>query len=334
MTRASRAFLRVLGPLVAAAGLILASVPAFAQTATTTSSAATGCSDVHFELANPAPGAMLEPGGLVIEGIAMDTRATSGSGIDRIDFFLGNRDEGGMSVGTAIPGATAGPFGNGSFHTVITLPNISGGGDLFGYAHSTVSNQESVVAVPVAIGQDPAVAGETSANGAVPSIMLSCQGTAQTTTTPPSTEVTTPATITTPSTTITTTPSTTTPTTTTPSSSTVTFEVANPAPGATILAGAYSIEGMAFDKSATQGMGIDRIDVFLDNRDAGGTFLGTAALGMNNPTQTADSQFANSGFRLIVNLPRNQRGLHTLQFIAHSSVGGGETMMEVPVTIE
>jgi len=331
---------RALGPLATAAGLILASVPAFAQTATTTS-ASTGCTDVHFELANPAPGAMLEPGGLVIEGIAVDTRATSGNGIDRIDFFLGNRDEGGINVGTVIPGATAGPFGSGSFHTIITLPNITGGSDLFGYAHSSVTNQESVVAVPVAIGQDPAVAGETSASGAVPSIMLSCQGTAQTTTTTPSTEVTTPATTpstevttpattTTPSTTVTTTPSTTTPTTT----STVTLQIANPEPGVKILSGAYSIEGIAFDQAATQGMGIDRIDIFLDNRDQGGTFLGTAALGMNNSTQSAGSQFASSGFRAIVNLPSNQRGLHSLQFIAHSTVSGGETLLEIPVTIQ
>ena len=306
-------FVRALGPLAAAAGLILASMPAFAQTATTTTSGSSGCTDVHFELANPAPGAMLEPGGLVIEGIAIDARATSGNGIDRIDFFLGNRDQGGINVGSAMPGATAGPFGSGSFHTIITLPNISGGADLFGYAHSTVTNQEAIVAVPVAIGEDPAVAGETSANGAVPSIMLGCLGTAQPATTTPSTPVTTPSTTTTtPTTTTVTTPSTT---------SSVTFEIGNPAPGATILAGAYSIEGMAVDKAATSGTGIDRVDVFLDPRDTGGTFLGTTM-----PTA--------STFRIIVNLPSNMRGLHTLQFIAHSTAGSGESMIEVPVTVE
>ncbi len=48
--------------------------------------------------------------------------------------------------------------------------------------------------------------------------------------------------------------------------------------------------------TATQGMGIDRIDVFLDNSDEGGMFLGTAALGMNSSMRSAGSQFANAGF--------------------------------------
>ena len=74
--------------------------------------------------------------------------------------------------------------------------------------------------------------------------------------------------------------------------------------------------------------------MFLDNRDTGGLFLASAQPGFNNSTQASGSQFANSGWRVTVNLPKNQTGLHTLAFYAHSSVNGGEMVTEIPVTIE
>src|SRR5688572_9156606 len=98
-------------PIAFAAALALATTPSFAQTTTTASSTSAACSELHFELANPTPGSMLSPGGYMLEGIAMDTRATSGVGIDRIDFFLGNRDEGGLSIGSAVPLTVQGPLG-------------------------------------------------------------------------------------------------------------------------------------------------------------------------------------------------------------------------------
>jgi hypothetical protein len=48
------------------------------------------------------------------------------------------------------------------------------------------------------------------------------------------------------------------------------FEVGNPSPGDTIHAGGYSIAGVA-------SLGIDHIDIFLDNRDAGGSTLGSVS---------------------------------------------------------
>jgi hypothetical protein len=112
------------------------------------------------------------------------------------------------------------------------------------------------------------------------------------------------------------------------------LDVANPAPGSTILAGNYSLEGVAYDKTAKEGAGIDRVDVFLDSRDDGGVRLGSAVLGMNNPMATPGSQWATAGFRVVIDLPNNQKGLHTLSFYAHSSVTGSETLVEVPVTVE
>jgi hypothetical protein len=214
----------------------------------------------------------------------------------------------------AVPGAVAGPFGEGSFQTIVNLPKLTGGHDLFGYAHSSVTGQEIIIAVPVAIGEDPSVAGQTSANGAIPSMMETCTpASGSQTTTTPSTAVTTPSTTTT-------TPST---TTTMPSSSTtVMLDVGNPSPGSTIRAGAYTIEGLAFDDAAMQGTGIDKIDIFLDNRDTGGLFLGSAVPGSNDM------------FHALVELPSNQKGLHALFFFVHSSVSGGETVVQVPISIE
>ena len=159
MSRSASRFLRLVAPLGAAAALSVGSLPAVAQTMTATGD----CSSIDFQLANPDPGVRVEVGHNVIQGVAMDKTAPSGSvGIDRIDFFLDSRDLGGLSVGTAVPGLTPGPFGPGSFQTTVSLPNLVGGHDLFAYAHDTVTGQESVVSVPISLGEDPSKAFVTS----------------------------------------------------------------------------------------------------------------------------------------------------------------------------
>jgi hypothetical protein len=305
-----------MGPLAAAAALSLGSMPAFAQTAPATTSAS-DCSAIKFELANPAPGARVELGSLVLQGIAQDTRATQsqGLGIDRIDFFLDNRDQGGLSLGTAVPGMVTGPFGPNSFQTTITFPEQIGGHDLVAYAHSSVTGQVETLSIPIVLGEDPSKVSQSVEVAGV----TTCTGGSQLTTTPsgataPVSQPTTPATTTTPSTT-TTAPAAT-------SSSTMTLNIGNPSAGDTIKVGAFSISGDAMDKAASTGSGVDRIDVFLDNRDMGGMFLGSAQLG---PT---------SFWQATVTLPNNQTGLHELWFYAHSSVTGATTTSTVQVTIE
>jgi hypothetical protein len=322
MSRSIFARLRLLGPVTAAAALGLGTLPALAQT--TPMAPMTGdCSAIHFDLANPSAGSMIVPGGMVVQGIAMDSRATSGPGVDRVDFFLDSREQGGVNLGTAMPGVVPGPFGPDSFQTTVTIPNIMGGHDLFAYAHSSVSGAESVISVPVAIGEDPIKAGEQGAT-ASETCMLGTASATSISTTP-----TTPMAPTTPTTpvTTTTTPATTTTTTTTtttavaPSASTITVDVSNPSPGDTIHAGGYVIDGVAFDKAAQSGAGIDRIEIFLDNRDSGGMFLTQVTPGADNM------------WHAIVPLPTNQTGLHTLYFYAHSSVTGQEAVVSIPVTI-
>jgi mono/diheme cytochrome c family protein len=113
------------------------------------------CPGIRLELANPSPGARVEAGHLIVQGRAVDARAPQGSGIDRVDFFLDGRDSGGKFIGTTNPAVMAGPAGSSSFQATVALPAQIGGHDLVAYAHSSVTSQESVLSIPVAIGQDP-----------------------------------------------------------------------------------------------------------------------------------------------------------------------------------
>jgi hypothetical protein len=318
MSRSVFARLRLIGPVTAAAALGLGTLPALAQT--TTAPMATDCSAMHFELANPNPGSMIEPGGMVLQGVALDSRAQGSTGIDHIDFFLDNRDQGGVNLGTALPSMAPGPFGPDSFETTVTIPNLMGSHDLFAYAYSSVTGAQSVISVPVAVGEDPSKVGALGTT-ATESCMLGGASTTPATPMTPSTTTspTTPATP--PATTTTTTTTTTADTAVAPSATTITVDVANPSPGDTIHVGGYVLEGTAFDKAAQSGPGVDRIDIFLDNRDSGGMFLTEAMPG------------ADTMWHATAPLPTNQTGLHTLHFYAHSSVTGQEAVVTIPVTI-
>jgi hypothetical protein len=293
--------LRLLGPLGVVTTLGLSALPAFAQE----EPSMTDCANIRFELANPAAGDRINPGRLVVQGIAADPRADNGTGIDRIDFFLDSRDEGGMKLGSTVPGVVAGPFGPESFEATVSVPKIVGGHNLFGYAHSGVTGQESIVSVPVAVGEDPSKAGDIirsgmtmtctmetgfAAPGAPPLEVAGAQVLAQEEPAAPVTSI--------------------------------DLQIGNPEPGATIHVGGYMIEGTAVDNEAGEGKGIDSIDVFLESRDDGGILLGSAS---------ADS--GDDLWHLMVNIPARQRGPHNLYFYAHSSVSGGEAVVSIPVTV-
>ena len=310
MSQSALVHLRLLGPLTVAAALGLGTVPALAQTAPTTGSGA--CSGIHFQLANPDPGAMLEPGGYVLEGVAMDQRATQGTGIDHVDFFLDSREEGGVNLGSAVPARTTGPLGPNSFQATIELPDMIGGHDLVAYAHSSFNGAESVISVPIALGEDVDKAFETAPPTTVSEMCMtgSAGAVTSTTTTAPT------------STTTTTTTPTTSTTTTSTSASTIRFEVGNPSPDDTIHVGGYVIEGTASDSAAKQGTGIDRIEVFLDSREEGGMLIGQGSFG------------SGTTWSATVELPDNQTGVHSLFFYAHSTASDKEIVESVPVTVE
>jgi hypothetical protein len=84
--------------------------------------------------------------------------------------------------------------------------------------------------------------------------------------------------------------------------------VANPSPGDTILVGNYTLQGEAWDKASSAGSGIDSVDVFLGDRDAGGINLGEATL------------LGNNAWSATVSIPSNQIGNNTIWVYAHSGV--------------
>src|SRR5262249_24185508 len=151
-------------------------------------------SAIHFELANPAPGARVEQGTFIISGVASDARAQQGNGIDRVDFFLDDRDQGGLNLATAVPGGiVSGPFGPNSFQATLVFPNQTGGHNLFAYAHSSVSGQTSILQVPIVVGEDPSKVNMPASA----STLVRCQGGTTTSTasaaTTPAQPATTPA---------------------------------------------------------------------------------------------------------------------------------------------
>ena len=108
--------------------------------------------------------------------------------------------------------------------------------------------------------------------------------------------------------------------------------VNNPSPGDVLPAGGLAMEGKAFDPaaSADQGTGVDRVEVFLEDRDRGGMYLGDARLGAPNLAAAPGSQFAPAGWEITVTLPG---GNHTLFVYARSSVTGKESTVSIPVRV-
>jgi hypothetical protein len=319
------------GSLVVGAMLGLGGMAALAETAP----AADDCWAIQFEMANPSPGSRVDPGKYVLQGTALDTRAEDGRGIDRVDFFLGNRDTGGVILGHAVP-SDLGPFAATSFETIITLPNQVGGQELFGYAHSAITGQESILSVPIAVGMEPSKAGDLMARPALatctPSVeaapppaamdetllatelpsMAPLAAQAETTDDTLPAEMGAPDEL--------------------PAPSQMFFDVGNPSAGDSIHVGRYMIEGIAFDRAADQSPGIERIDVFLDDRDAGGTIIGHGMLGAPSPVPD-DPALAGSGWTAQVTLTSRMTGPHTLFFYAQSGVTGEELVVAIPVQV-
>jgi hypothetical protein len=82
------------------------------------------------------------------------------------------------------------------------------------------------------------------------------------------------------------------------------------------------MQGVAFDRAASSGTGVDRVSVFVDDRDAGGQLVGDATLGKPGDT----------GFTVTADLSR-MAGSHTLFVYARSSVSGRETVVKFPIVI-
>jgi len=273
------------------------------------------CSAVRVTLFNPQPGALITPGSYVIEGSAVDDTAPTPPGVDRVQIFFDQpRDSGGRFIGevdadqdTANQRLSARGFAVQARIPNTTVPNNTHA--LFVYARSAVTGQEQVVTESVQLNL-PLKVGPFTPTPTTPPVQLSlptCGTPAPTPTFPPF-----PATV----------------ANATPGASdSLTLQVANPQPGDTLPGGMYAIGGLAFDSSAASGTGIQQVQVFLDPRDSGGQFLGTATLG------AASGGGSVFGFELLVPLP-DRAGAHTLSVYAVSSVSSRETSVSIPITID
>jgi hypothetical protein len=234
-----------------------------------------------LSVANPGPGDTLSDGGYVVSGASFDPAATSGSGISSVDLFLGARDEGGTFLGSAIPGSSG--TDPRAWSVEVTFPsNLNRGVDFIAYSHSSVSSGQTSVAIPVFIGNPPrndvGLVTPTPEPGS-PVVTSNCPSTGA---------VTAPAAAGTPAAV----PSigvsgTSVPAASLPASSTTTtsangcpvLSLANPNPGDTMTAGNMFISGQASVPGGSSSSGVERVDLFLGARDAGGTFLGSAVPG-------------------------------------------------------
>jgi len=159
-------------------GTVASAEPA-QQAATATPAGAgqtcTSTQGIQLSLANPQPGDTLLSGVPInISGIAYDAASNSGSGIASVMVYLGDRNAGGLSLGTALlgqpnPEAPAGSqFANAGFRVrTPSLPTGSGARTLFVYARSAITNAERILQVPVFLNSAP-----TPVRGQVPTTVL------------------------------------------------------------------------------------------------------------------------------------------------------------------
>jgi hypothetical protein len=304
-------------PVLAVLFLSAVTLPANAQSTPAT----TQCPALQMD--NPNPGDSVMPGGYVVSGIAFDPAASVGSGVARVDFFLGSRDEGGLYLGTVLP--IPAPGGPPRFQTQLTIPKMtSAAADFVAYAFSATSSAQTTVAVPVRIGDippsrtpQPAPAARITSNcvAALTPVSFAPPSAAEIAFTPtPGPQLSgTPLAI---------------PAGQLADQPGVIFELSNPSSGDLLPFGGYVVAGTAYDPASAQGPGVDRIQFFLDPRENGGFFIGSTV------PHPAVVPGAAPRFSTTLFIPSNApKGSHILTAYARSSVIGAETILSVPVFV-
>jgi hypothetical protein len=101
----------------------------------------------------------------------------------------------------------------------------------------------------------------------------------------------------------------------------------------------YTARGTAYDPTASQGTGVDRVQVYLNGDRQSGILIGDATLGQYDQfSARASPQFANAGWRLQFQ-PNSwmdtviDNTITRMTVYAHSSVTGQETKTQVSVMI-
>ncbi|MBV8715154.1 MAG: hypothetical protein JO020_01665 [Chloroflexi bacterium] len=281
-----------------------------------------------LQLDNPNPGDTLMPGTVVISGIAFDPAATVGSGVSRVDFFLGERDAGGLYLGSATSIPNADSFGPPRFQTSLTIPKVMlASAEFVVYAFASVGPGQTTVVVPVRVGDiPPPKSGGPSppTPAAVARVSSNCGAVA----TPVNLAPPLPAEIAftpTPGPQLFGTPG-------PPGAPLIDnpgaiLDLSNPSPGDLLPLGGYVVSGIAYDPASSSGPGVDRIQFYLDPRENGGWFVGSAV-----PAAAAPGQAPRFSATLFI--PNSaQKGSHVFTAYARSSVIGAETVASVPVFV-
>jgi hypothetical protein len=277
---------------------------------------------------NPNPGDTLFPGGYVVSGIAFDPSVSVGSGISRVEFFLGSRDEGGLLLGSAVPLAV--PDGPARFQTQITVPRSLAATsiDFVAYAYADSNPGQTSVAVPVRLGEStaptPATFGTPQATPTT-RVTSNCGAVATAVSLAPplpaeiaSTPTPGPQLVGLPQ------PAAGAPLADAPGPL---FELSNPNRGDVLPIGGYIVSGIAYDPASQAGPGVDRVEFFLDPREDGGLLLGSAV-----PRAAASG--LPPTFSATIVIPRTAgRGAHVFAAYARSSVIGAEAIVQVPIFI-
>ena len=106
----------------------------------------------------PAPGAILSPDNVDVQGAAVDCHVDIGAGINRVSVFLGRREAGGIFIGdatlrapTPISILPADQYGPGSGFVLRGQAPLKPGvvNELYVYARSELTNIETAVMLPV-----------------------------------------------------------------------------------------------------------------------------------------------------------------------------------------
>lgn len=291
------------------AALSFTSLPAGAAT----SDPAPPASCPVLSLGNPNPGDIVQSGDYVVSGAAWDPAATSGSGISRVDLFLGRRDAGGTFLGSATPGSPD-PTNPRAFSTTVTLPdNFNSGADFAAYAISSVSGQETTVVRSIFVGTQtfnqlatatPVPTIETTDNTCPREQAAGMASTAPSASGSPAAA---PAT-----------------TGGTSTNGCPVLSLGNPGPGSLIPPGNMFISGSASVPGASPQPGVKRVDLFLGERDQGGLFLGSATPGTG---QTASP----AAFTVQVKIPDLNRGVDFAVYAIGNN--GQETSDTFPVFV-
>jgi len=286
-----------------------------------------------LSLANPSAGDVLLTGDYIVSGAAWEIGAPAGQSVSRVDVFLGNRNDGGLFLGTAVPGQESSDFTAGSplamtsWAITTTVPNMPNGGhDFIAYAYST-NGQETSISVPIFVGAPPVATPQSSTSAAT--VPLTSTTTRPACTPAASTVAATGPTMAAPA--------------GQPSVAAMIaapgqpplLVLSNPSSGDLLNAGTVIIEGVAYDPAATSGSGVDKVDIYLGDRDAGGLLLGSAVPGatINPLVVESGSPLAQAAFSVRADVPSNMSGSHVLFAYAHSSVTGKDSKVWVPVNV-